>query len=224
MCGRFVLEISLEQLMKVYRLSSIPNLSPRYNIAPRQHVAVVREQYGGDRELTLMQWGLVPSWSKDRTIGYKMINARSETAHEKPSFKQAFHARRCVIPASGFYEWEKSGGEKIPHYIHFRDGTVMSLAGLWEQWTSPDGETLPTCTILTTTANSLIKTLHDRMPVILHRDEIDCWLDRHSDDIKRLTSLFHPYPPDQLEQYAVTRQVNNPINDFPGCVTPVKQD
>ena len=162
MCGRFVLEISLDQLMKVYRLSSIPNLSPRYNIAPSQQIAVVRQQNGSDRELTLMQWGLVPSWSKDRAIGYKMINARSETVHEKPSFKQAFHARRCIIPASGFYEWEKSGGEKNPHYIHFRDGKVMSLAGLWERWTSPDGEELHTCTILTTTANGLINTLHDR--------------------------------------------------------------
>ena len=167
-----------------------------------------------------MQWGLVPSWSKDRTIGYKMINARSETAHEKPSFKQAFHARRCVIPASGFYEWEKSGGEKTPHYIHSRDGKVMSLTGLWERWTSPDGEELQTCTILTTTANRLIKKLHDRMPVILHRDEIDLWLDPFNDDIKCLSSLIHPYPSDQLEQYVVTRRVNCPANDSPDFIIP----
>jgi putative SOS response-associated peptidase YedK len=105
MCGRFVLEHSPEQLMKVYRLTSMPDLSPRYNIAPSQQIAVVRQQNGGDRELTALQWGLIPSWSKDSAIGYKLINARSETVHEKPSFKQAFHARRCIIPASGFYEW-----------------------------------------------------------------------------------------------------------------------
>lgn len=143
--------------MKAYRLSSIPNLSPRYNIAPSQQVAVVRQQNGGDRELNFLQWGLIPSWSKDPAIGYKMINARSETVHEKPSFKQAFLARRCIIPASGFYEWEKVGKEKIPHYIHLRDGDIMSLAGLWERWKSPEGKELETCTILTTAANSLIK-------------------------------------------------------------------
>ncbi len=127
------MEHSPEQLMKVYRLSSMPDLSPRFNIAPSQQIAVIRQQNGGDRELTALQWGLIPSWSKDSAIGYKMINARSETVHEKPSFKQAFHARRCIIPASGFYEWEKAGKEKIPHYIHLSDGDIMSLAGLWER-------------------------------------------------------------------------------------------
>src|SRR5210317_2143755 len=171
MCGRFVLENSPEQLMKVYRLSSLPELSPRYNIAPSQQIAVIRQQNGGDRELVFMQWGLIPSWAKDPTVSYKMINARSETAHEKPSFKQAFRSRRCIIPATGFYEWETIGKEKIPHYIHLYGGEIMSLAGLWERWKSPEGEEIKTCTILTTAANSLVRHLHDRMPVILHRDE-----------------------------------------------------
>ncbi len=201
--------------MKVYRLSSAPDLYPSYNITPSQKIAVIRQQNGGNRELTPLQWGLIPSWSKDSAIGYNMINARSETVHEKPSFKQAFHARRCIIPASGFYEWEKSGNEKIPHYYHLRDGDIMSLAGLWERWKSPEGKTLETCTILTTTANSLVKKLHDRMPVILHRAELDIWLDRDLDDISRLTALFLPYPCDQLEEYVVTRDVNSPMNNSP---------
>lgn len=220
MCGRFVLENTPEQLLKTYRLSAVPDLSPRYNIAPSQQIAVVRQQNGGDRELTFLQWGLVPSWSKDPAIGYKMINARSETVHEKPSFKQAFHARRCIIPASGFYEWEKSGKEKIPHYFHLRDGEIMSLAGLWERWKSPEGRELETCTILTTAANSLVKRLHDRMPVILHRAEYELWLNRETDDVDRLAGLFHPYPADQLEGYVVSKDVNSPTLDAPGCVVP----
>jgi putative SOS response-associated peptidase YedK len=220
MCGRFVLEHSPDQLMKVYRLSSAPDLSPRYNVTPSQQIAVVRQQNGGDRELSSLQWGLIPSWSKDSAIGYKMINARSETVHEKPSFKQAFHARRCIIPASGFYEWNKVGKEKIPHYIRLRDGDIMSLAGLWERWKSPEGKELETCTILTTAANSLVKKLHDRMPVILHKAEFDLWLDRDIDDVKRLTELFHPYPSDQLEEYVVNKDVNSPMNDSPGCIIP----
>lgn len=220
MCGRFVLESAPEQLMKVYRLSSPPDISPRYNISPSQKVAVVRQHNSGDRELSLLQWGLIPSWSKDPTIGYKMINARSETVHEKPSFKQAFHSRRCIIPASGFYEWEKSGKDKIPHYIHLREGNVMSLAGLWERWKSPDGVELQTCTILTTSANSLIKKLHDRMPVILHREEFDLWLNKDVDDVKQLSELFHPYPSDQLTEYVVDKEVNSPRKDSPECIIP----
>jgi len=206
--------------MKVYRLSSSPDLPPRFNIAPSQQIAAVRQQNGGDRELTFLQWGLIPSWSKDPAIGYKMINARSETVHEKPSFKQAFLARRCIIPASGFYEWEKVGKEKVPHYIHLRDGDVMSLAGLWERWKSPEGKELETCTILTTAANSLIKKVHDRMPVILHRAEFGIWLNRESDEINRLTELFHPYPSDQLEEYVVTKAVSSPSNDSSECIIP----
>jgi putative SOS response-associated peptidase YedK len=220
MCGRFVLENTPDQLMKVYRLSSMPEWSPRFNIAPSQQIAVVRQQ-NGEREWAFLQWGLIPSWAKDPTIGYKMINARSETAHEKPSFNHALHNRRCIIPASGFYEWEKSGKEKIPHYIHLRDGEVMSLAGLWERWTSPEGKEIQTCTILTTSANNLIKNFHDRMPVILHREQFDLWLCRAVEDVKTLAELFHPYPSDQLVEYAVNKDVNSPINDSPHCIMPL---
>ena len=221
MCGRFVLENTPEQIMKVYRLSSLPDLSPRYNVAPGQQIAVVRQHNGGDRELAFLQWGLVPPWAKDPAIGYKMINARSETVQEKPSFKQALQARRCIIPVSGFYEWEKSGRDRIPHYIHLRGGDVMSLAGLWERWKSPEGMELQTCTILTTSANSLIKKLHDRMPVILHREEFGLWLHKDIDDVKQLAELFHPYPSDQLAEYVVAKEVNSPGNDSPRLIAPV---
>jgi len=224
MCGRFVLEHTPEQIRETYRLSSSPGLSQRFNIAPSQPVAVVRQHNDGDRELVFLQWGLIPSWAKDAAIGYKMINARSETAHEKPSFRQAFLARRCVIPASGFYEWEKSGKQKIPHYIHLRDGKLMSLAGLWEKWKSPDGKTLETCAILTTTANSLVKQLHERMPVILHSDELDPWLSHDIDQIDHLQRLFHPYPASQLEEYPVTTAVNSPAYDDPACILATLQN
>lgn len=204
--------------MKAYQLSSLPELLPRYNIAPSQQVAVVRQQNGGVRELSFLQWGLIPSWSKNRAIGYKMINARSETVHEKPSFKQAYSFRRCIIPASGFYEWEQTGTAKAPHYIHLGDGDIMSLAGLWEKWKSPTGNELQTCTILTTTANSLVKRLHERMPVILHQEEIDLWLRRDIDDVNCLQQLFHPYPADQLEDYVVSQEVNSVQNDFPSLI------
>jgi len=220
MSGRFVLENTPEQLMKVYRLSSRPDLSPRYNITPSQQIAVVRQQNGGDREMVMMQWGLIPSWAKDPAIGYKMINARSETAHEKPSFKQALRSRRCIVPVSGFYEWEKKGKEKIPHYIHLRDGDIMSLAGLWETWKSPEGERLETCTILTTAANSLLKPLHDRMPVVLHNEEFNLWFNRDVDDINLLAELFHSYPSDRLEEHIVSKKVNSPSNDSPECIVP----
>ncbi len=207
--------------MKVYRLSSPPEVSPRFNIAPGQQVAVVRQNHSDLRQLTTMKWGLVPYWAKDPTVGNRMVNARCETVHEKPSFRQAFRSRRCIIPASGFYEWHHTGKKKIPHYIRLRDGNLMSLAGLWEKWKSPHGEDLETCTILTTAANGLVRKFHDRMPVILHSEEFDLWLDRDIDDVGRLAELFHPYPTDLLTEHPVTLEVNSPGNDKPGCILPL---
>ena len=222
MCGRFVLENPAEQLTKAYRLSSVPDLSPRYNIAPGQQVAVVRQNHGDTRQLVTMKWGLVPSWSKDPAFGNRLINARSETVHEKPSFRQAFRSRRCIIPASGFYEWHQAGTKKVPHYIRLRDGQIMSLAGLWEKWKAPQEEEIETCTILTTAANGLVRQFHDRMPVILHSEEFDLWLDRDVDDVDRLAELFHPYPSDLLVEHPVTMEVNSPRNDDPGCILPME--
>jgi len=220
MCGRFVINITPEILREVYDLLSVPPLQPRYNVAPTQEVAAVRENPSGARELVPLHWGLVPHWARDPGIGTRMINARSETAHEKPSFRQALKHRRCVIPASGFYEWEKRGKDRIPHYIRLRGGGIMSLAGLWESWTSPEGEVLESCTILTTGANSLVQRLHDRMPVILPRDGLGLWLDRQVRDSARLAGLFQPFPAQELEEYAVSPEVNSPKNDHPGCIEP----
>ena len=222
MCGRFVLEASPDQLMDAYRLTSPPVLNHRYNIAPSQQVVAVRQNKAETRELVQLRWGLIPSWAKDTSIGHKMINARSETAYEKPSFKQALRTRRCLIPANGFYEWEKVGKEKIPHYIRLRGGDLMAMAGLWESWKSPTGELIETCTVLTTTANALVKKIHDRMPVLLHNDEFNRWLSRDNNDIANLAELFLPYPSDLLEEYVVSNTVNHVSTDSPACILPVQ--
>lgn len=220
MCGRFVADFSLEMLQEIYNLSSVPELPPRYNIAPSQDVAAVREVSGG-RELVSLHWGLVPYWAKDVNIGYKLINARSETAHEKPSFREALHHRRCVIPASGFYEWQQQVKQKIPHYIYPHDGGLLSFAGLWESWQAPDGEPLQSCTILTTSANELLATLHDRMPVILQLNDLDRWLDPRITDPRQLNDLLRPCPAELLSEFAVATLVNKPGFDSPDCIEPL---
>ena len=221
MCGRFVSDISPQQLQEAYGLLSLPDITARYNIAPSQQVAVIRQNDAKQRELALLKWGLIPPWAKDASIGYKMINARSETVYEKPSFRSALKSRRCIFPVSGFYEWQKIGKEKVPHYIYLIDKAIMSLAGLWESWKSPEGVLIETCTILTTAANSSIKKIHDRMPVILHQDEIDIWLNKNVDDLDGLKELFHPYPSGLIQEHVVSKEVNNPKNDQPTCINPV---
>lgn len=223
MCGRFVLETNVAQLVKTYRLATAPDLVPRYNIAPGQQVAVVRQNHDDQRQLVTMRWGLIPAWAREPSVGSRMINARSETVHEKPSFRQAFRTRRCIIPASGFYEWQHARGGKIPHYFFLLDGQVMSLAGLWEKWKDPRGQEIESCTILTTAANAIIKPFHDRMPVILHGDEFDLWLDRNVDEDGRLAELFHPYPSDLLTTHPVALAVNKPGHDDPSCILPLER-
>jgi putative SOS response-associated peptidase YedK len=221
MCGRFVQDLDSGMLAAIYNLPSVPQLAPRYNIAPSQPVVAVRQQQIGVRELTRLQWGLIPSWAKDPAIGHKLINARGETAHEKPSFRQALKARRCLIPASGFYEWQKQGREKQPYYIRRCDGAPLALAGLWESWSSPDGQQLETCTILTTSANPLLQQLHERMPVLLPDERFDLWLDQRVDDVKLLGELLRPAPAELLEIFPVTREVNRPAYDRPDCIRPL---
>jgi putative SOS response-associated peptidase YedK len=218
MCGRFVLETTPDQLVKSYQLTCVPDLVPRYNIAPSQQVAAIRQNSAHEHELVQLQWGLIPSWAKEAAIGYKMINARSETVHEKPSFRQALRSRRCIIPASGFYEWKKEAKDKIPHFIHLVDGDLMSLAGLWDRWKSPEGESIETCTILTTVANSLVKQIHDRMPVILHGEEFSRWLSRDISDVGRISELFYPYPSERLEAYTVSKEVNLASHNRPDLI------
>jgi putative SOS response-associated peptidase YedK len=222
MCGRFTFAISPELLAEIFGASVLEDFVAKYNIAPTQQVLVIRRNGEGNRA-SMMRWGLIPSWAKDPAIGNRMINARCETVHEKPAFRAAIRFRRCVIPASGFYEWMEEGGKKYPLYIRMKDSSIMGLAGIWDHWKTPNGETLESCSILTTNSNSLIQPIHDRMPVILHPEEYYLWLDRDITDPEKLKSLYQPYPADLLDFYRVSSLVNNPRNDSPDCILPLHE-
>ncbi len=217
MCGRFALFASGDELAERFQFAEVPLFDARYNIAPTQTVAAVRASDGG-MALSLLRWGLIPSWASDMTIGNKLLNARSETVAEKPSFRSAFKHRRCLIPASGFYEWKKiTAKSKQPYFIRPRNGRPLALAGLWERWHDPQGETVETCTILTTEANELMHPLHDRMPVILDPASDGVWLDA-SASVDALRALFVPSPSERLEAIAVGPWVSNVRNQGPKCL------
>jgi putative SOS response-associated peptidase YedK len=219
MCGRFARIVSNRKLREKYRLKETPQLDDRYNIAPTQPVAAVRAGDEGP-ELVLLRWGLIPSWSKDATIGYKLINARSETVAEKPSFRSAFKQRRCLIPASGFYEWQKQGtGSKQPFFISLRDEELFSFAGLWERWHDPTGEEVQSCTILTTTANELMRPLHERMPVVLDSAAESVWFDPPS-PADALRALFAPFASERMQAIPVSSWVSNARHEGPRCLEP----
>ena len=217
MCGRYTQTHSGSDLAAAFQLTTEPAPPPRYNIAPSQPVCAVI----AGREYRIFQWGLVPSWAKDYKIGYRLINARSETAAEKPSFRAAFKRRRCLIPADGFYEWQRTANnrKKQPFYIHLRDRPVFALAGLWEQWKSGDGSYLETCTILTTAPNELMEPIHNRMPVIVPVADYDRWLTAAPDQVQ---PLMKPYNADEMEAYPVSTLVNSPQNDGPDCTVPLE--
>jgi len=220
MCGRFVADITAKQLSSAYQLQPVPDFPPRYNIAPSQKVAVVRVSEDQIRELAFLKWGLIPPWAKDASIGHKLINARSETLHEKPSFKNAFRSRRCIIPASGFYEWDHRGEEKTPHYIRPLGGGILSMAGLWESWRSSDGEIVETCTIITTEANDLIRPLHNRMPSLIYDQDIELWLTGGEGELSALSALLKPTRSNLFEEWSVSKAVNSPSYDQLDCLTP----
>jgi len=225
MCGRFHLATPPEDVARIFGLDHVPHVTPRYNIAPTQVAGVIRAGSGA-REWAPMQWGLVPSWARDASGASKMINARSETAADKPAFRAAFRRRRCLVPATGFYEWRKlDDGSKQPLSITMADREPFAMAGLWEAWASPDGA-LETFTILTCPANEALERVHDRMPVILPREQWGTWLDpRRGDadeDRDALRQLLLPYPADEIESTPVSRRVNSPANDDPSLVDPVE--
>ncbi|MHC5109214.1 MAG: SOS response-associated peptidase [Planctomycetota bacterium] len=222
MCGRFTLSSPADVVAEWFSLTAVPALQPRYNIAPSQPVAAVRAGADGQsRVLNTLRWGLIPSWSKDPAIGNRMINARSETAAEKPSFRTALKKRRCLIPADGFYEWKKEGTQKQPYLIRFNDSALIGLAGLWESWTSPEGEMIESCTILTTRPNTLMKTIHDRMPVIVEPSCYGEWLSFDPLGRERMQRFFAPFPDDALDAVAVSRHVNSPAHEDIGCIAPM---
>jgi putative SOS response-associated peptidase YedK len=219
MCGRFVLTVNPEQVQTAFDLTNVPaSMSPRYNIAPTQPVALITNE--NPKELTFYKWGLIPSWSKDPSAAAKMINARSESAAEKPAFRSAFKRRRCIIPTDGYYEWQEHSGEKVPMFIHFKDREVFGFAGLWEIWNSPDGSEVRTCTILTTDANRFMSTMHHRMPVILHKEDYPLWLSPDEEPSPVLQALMVPYTGDELTAYPVSKLVNKPANDSPELIQP----
>jgi putative SOS response-associated peptidase YedK len=222
MCGRFTLIAPGEAIAELFQLTEIPSLVPRYNIAPTQPVAAVRlSQSSGARELSYFHWGLIPRWAKDTKIGSRMINARSETAAEKPSFRAAFKYRRCLVPADGFYEWQKINGGKQPVRIQMKSGQPFAIAGLWEHWISSDGSEIESCTLLTTEPNDLLRQVHNRMPVLLDPVDFDQWLDTKSYQGDDVQHLLRPFSADDMAFYPVSTHVNNPRNEDPLCVQPL---
>jgi putative SOS response-associated peptidase YedK len=221
MCGRYTLITSGHELVEVFDLSEEFEWEAQYNIAPSQSVAVVRAGQGG-RRLDLLRWGLIPSWAKDQNIGHKLINARSETVAEKPSFRAAFRSRRCLIPADGFYEWKAAGKTKQPIRFTRPDGKPFGMAGLWESWTSPEGEIIETCTVLTTEANDVVGPVHHRMPVILAPPTFEQWLVEGVSDVSSLRPLLRPAPNDLLVATPVSQYVNNARHNDPQCIAPAE--
>lgn len=219
MCGRFVMTLEPSKVEQFFGVSEVPEIIPRYNIAPSQQILAICQNGDGYRHARSFRWGLVPSWSKDPAIGNKMINARSETVGEKPAFRGPIRYHRCLIPASGFYEWSRQGDGKVPFYIHRKDQEPLAFAGIWDTWKSMD-KVIESCSILTTDANSLISKLHDRMPVILSQSEFAAWLDREVTDVEKLKLLFAPFPSDMLNAFQVSTLVNNTRNDSPECLNP----
>jgi putative SOS response-associated peptidase YedK len=219
MCGRFARIVSDKTLREKYRLERLAKLQDGYNIAPQQPIGAVRAANDGN-ELVLLKWGLIPSWSNDAKIAYKLTNARAETVAEKPSFRSAFKQRRCIIPASGFYEWKREGKQKQPFYIHPRDDGIFSFAGLWETWHDPEGEIVESCAVITTEANELMRTIHDRMPVILDWQGESAWLDRQT-PVEDLRSLLAPLASEKMQAYTVDPYVNNAKNQGAKCIEPM---
>ena len=220
MCGRFVQYTLFPLLEKEFKLkfgADVP-LRQSYNIAPTQDVPVVVNEDGN--RLTLCRWGLIPPWSKDASIGSRMINARAETVADKPSFKGPLKKHRCLVVADGFYEWKKTQAGKVPVYITMKDGRPFGFAGLYSDWHPPEGDPIRTCTIVTTEPNELVKPIHNRMPVIIKPDDRDKWLDPDEQDPERLKPLLTPYSSDELDAWEVSRTVNSPSNNNPNLIQP----
>jgi putative SOS response-associated peptidase YedK len=231
MCGRFVQVSSPDLLVERFGVDEVaaPAHAPSYNVAPRAGVYAVRdraEQDGRRRSLSELRWGLVPSWAKDTKVGDRMINARAESLTDKPAYERAFRRHRCLVPADGFYEWQRRGSRKQPMFIHRRDGEPMAFAGLWAAWRDGDGDDadwLRSCAIVTTDANDVLAPLHERMPVVLEERDWDRWLDPSADDVNALARLLVPASNELLVAYPVSSAVNSADNDGPELVQQVEE-
>jgi len=223
MCGRYRASRRKQKIEEHFDASGEEDWNPRYNIAPTQPVPVIRQHPKKPvRDLLLMKWGLVPSWAKDPSVGASMINARSETAHEMPAFRDALRFRRCLIPADAFYEWVRKGGSKQPFCFEVSDGELFAFAALWEGWKMSDGNWLKTCSIMTTSPNALTSAVHDRMPVILPSSSYDLWLDPGMTNVQVVSELLKPYDAKAMGCYPVSTRVNNAANDDAECSRPVE--
>jgi putative SOS response-associated peptidase YedK len=216
MCSRYFLDADGNVIAYTFSVPVHDRIRKRFNIAPSQEAPVVRAAESGAREVAMLRWGLVPFWAKDPSLGSRMINARSETVKEKPAFRQAFKARRCAIPASGFYEWTGDPKHRVPHAITVEGRPLIAFAGLWECWRDREGEPLETFTILTTAANRFVAGMHDRMPAILAGGDIDTWL---TGGIEDAWKVIRPYPEEAMRERTVSRALNNPRNESPDVWT-----
>ena len=223
MCGRYNLITDAQALVDFFEIEQTPfdvsELQPRYNISPSQDVPIVRDT-GNGRELVLARWGLVPHWSKEEKPKYSTINARAETVAEKPTYREAFRRKRCLIPATGFYEWKQGDGQKTPHHVQLPEGELFAFAGLWDRW-NKEGEGFDSCSIIITTANKTMQPIHERMPVILNPAQYNTWLNTDHFNRAQLESMLVPFSA-SLEAYPVSRFVNSPKNDHSRCVERVE--
>ena len=220
MCGRYTLTSAPEAIRALFRYEDQPNFPPRYNVAPTQPIAIVR-LVEGKRQFALVRWGLLPSWVKDPKTFSLLINARGESVIEKPAFRAAMKRRRCLIPADGFYEWQKAGERKRPFFVRAKAGGPLAFAGLWETWTGPNGEEIDTAAIVTTRANRMLGPIHERMPVIVPPEAFDLWLDTAKVDATTAAALIAPAPENLLEAYEISTAVNRVANDDARLIEPV---
>ncbi|WP_088008565.1 SOS response-associated peptidase [Indiicoccus explosivorum] len=221
MCGRFSLYSDFRVIVDRFHVDEVTfdetEYEASYNIAPSQQVVAVISDGTGNR-LGFLRWGLIPPWAKDAKIGYKMINARAETAADKPSYRNAFKKKRCLVVADSFYEWRRTEDGKQPMLIRMKNGEPFAFAGLWEAWKSPEGETVYSCSILTTEPNELMETIHDRMPVVLAKEDEQRWIDPSIQDEEILTDMLKPYDGNEMEAYPVSPDVNSPKNNSPELI------
>lgn len=219
MCGRYTVTALPEALREHFGYEEQPHFPPRYNIAPGQPVPIVR-LVEGKRQFALVRWGLLPSWVKDPRAFSLLINARGKSVMDKPAFRSAMKRRRCLIPATGFYEWQADGDRKRPFFVHAKSGAPLAFAGLWETWIGPNGEQLETAAIVTTRANGTLSDIYERMPVIVPPEAFDLWLDCVNVDATTAAALIRPAPDDLLEAYEVATTVNRTANDDPKLIVP----
>jgi putative SOS response-associated peptidase YedK len=224
MCGRYRLSRRKQIIEEYFDAADWQDdWNPRYNIAPTQPVPVIRQHPKEPiRQISLMKWGLVPHWAKDASGAASTINARSETAAEKPAFRDSMRYRRCLIPADAFYEWKRNGSSKQPYSLEVNDGALFAFAGLWDGWKNTDGQWIKTCSILTTTPNVVTSAIHDRMPVILHLDAYDLWLDPGMQNVAAVSELLKPYDARLMRCYPVSTRINRVENDDEECSRPVE--